>query len=247
MPVVPHRFLFRFAMPVPRIEERASGSPPFLNLDDVPALPDFGTLDDAAPFAEIRAGWNEAGIGFRVAVSGKKMPLAETPDEPRESDGFQLWLDTRNTQTIHRASRFCHHFAFLPSPSLWTPQQANRAEGSKSAKAAKAASEKGRTAPSRKAATASAHQLAIAQAKEDPPFTRAGLLRAASEPVPGGYVLDIWVPAECLTGYDPEANPLLGFYYLVRDAELGEQSLGVGREFPFDHDPSLWSTLELAR
>jgi hypothetical protein len=49
-----------------------------------------------------------------------------------------------------------------------------------------------------------------------------------------------------LNGFDPEANPLLGFYYFLRDAELGEQFLTVGHEFPFPHDPSLWSTLELS-
>jgi hypothetical protein len=31
----------------------------------------------------------------------------------------------------------------------------------------------------------------------------------------------------------------------VRDAELGDASLTVGPEFPYAHDPSLWSTLEL--
>jgi hypothetical protein len=221
MPVVPHRFLFRFTIPVPRVERRSADSRPFLDLEEAAPFPDFGALDGVAPFAQIRAGWNEGGIGFRVAVAGKKMPVAEVPDEPRESDGFQLWLDTRNTQTIHRASRFCHHFAFLPTgPS--------RGEG-------------------RKAGTAAAHQLSIALAKEDAPFNRAGLLRAASQTTADGYVLDVWIPAESLVGYDPDANPLLGFYYVVRDAELGEQFLAVGRDFPFDHDPSLWSTLELTR
>ncbi len=33
----------------------------------------------------------------------------------------------------------------------------------------------------------------------------------------------------------------------MKDAELGEQFLTVGREFPYDHDPSLWSTLELTK
>ncbi len=99
----------------------------------------------------------------------------------------------------------------------------------------------------KKKGSATSHQLAIAQAKEDAPFARAGLLRATAEANRSGYVLDAWIPAECLAGYDPESNPLLGFYYLARDAELGEQFLAVGREFPFDHDPSLWSTLELTR
>jgi hypothetical protein len=87
----------------------------------------------------------------------------------------------------------------------------------------------------------------IALAKEDPSMTRAALLRATSRPTAGGYELDVWIPAECLQGYDRDSNPLLGFYYVVRDAELVEQFLTVGREFPFDHDPSLWSTLELTK
>ena len=90
-------------------------------------------------------------------------------------------------------------------------------------------------------------QLAIALAKEDAPMTRASLLKAASRPSRNGYELDIWIPTECLQGYDRDSNPLMGFYYSVRDAELGEQFLTVGREYPFDHDPSLWSTLELTK
>jgi hypothetical protein len=217
MPVVPHQFLFRYAIPVSFAQRAARAGRPFLNLDDTPPLPSFGPLDDAPSFATIRAGWNEEGIGFRVEVGGKKMPPADVPHEPAESDGVQFWLDTRNTQTIHRATRFCHRFAFLPG-------------------------EQGKSGPA-----ASAHQLAIPLAKEDPPFNKAGLLKAAAQIGAGGYVLDAWIPADTLVGYDPEANPLLGFYYVVRDAELGEQFLAVGRDFPFDHDPSLWSTLELAR
>jgi hypothetical protein len=217
MPVVPHQFLFRYTIPVQFAERSAARSRPFLYLDDSAPLPQFGPLDDAPAFATLRAGWNEDGIGFRAEVDGKKMPLAETPNEPAESDGLQIWIDTRNTQTIHRASRFCHQFVFLPGA------------GGKSGSAA------------------SAHQLAIALAKEDPPFHKAGLLRTAARISAGGYALDVWIPGDALVGYDPESNPLLGFYYVVRDAELGEQFLAINRDFPFDHDPSLWSTLELVR
>lgn len=222
MPVVPHRFLFRYSMPVPHVERRSGSARQFLDLDEAAFLPELGGLDQAAVFAKIQTGWNESGIGFRLTVTGKKMPVVEVPDEPRESDGLQLWLDTRNTQSIHRASRFCHHFAFLPG-SASSPGAGRRNE------------------------TASAYQFAIAMAKEDAPSNRAGLLRVASRPARGGYLLDAWIPSECLAGYDPDANPLLGFYYVIRDAELGEQFLAVGRDFPFDHDPSLWSTLELTR
>jgi hypothetical protein len=225
MPVVPHRFLFRFSFPVREVEPSAARKP-FLDLEKIAPLPDLGGLDAAAPFATLRAGWNEAGLGFRLEVSGKKMPIFVDPNEPSESDGLQLWIDTRNTQSIHRATRFCHHFAFWALPENWTKGTAKNVGGG------------GR---------GGTQQLAIALAKEDAPMSRASLLQSASRATRSGYELEIWIPAECLQGYDRDSNPMLGFYYAVKDAELGEQFLTVGREFPFDHDPSLWSTLELAK
>jgi hypothetical protein len=226
MPVVPHRFLFRLSFPVREVEP-ADARQPFVDLEKIAPLPDLGGLDAAAPFATLRVGWNEAGLGFRLEVGGKKMPVFVDPGEPSESDGVQLWIDTRNTQSIHRATRFCHHFAFWPIPDNW-PKRSGKSAGDGFA-------------------PAGAQQLAIALAKDDAPMSRAGMLQAVSRATRGGYELEIWIPAECLQGYDRESNPLLGFYYAVKDAELGEQFLTVGREFPFDHDPSLWSTLELTK
>ena len=54
-------------------------------------------------------------------------------------------------------------------------------------------------------------------------------------------------PVSALTGYDPEEHRRLGFFYAVRDDELGEQLLTATPEFPFWEDPSLWSVLELSR
>jgi hypothetical protein len=224
MPVVPHRFLFRFSFPVREVEPSVAQKP-FLDLDKIAPLPELGGLDAAPTFATLRAGWNEAGLGFRLAVSGKKMPAFADSSDPTESDGLQLWIDTRNTQSIHRASRFCHRFVFWPIPDKWPKA----------------------TAKGRSGTVAGAQQLVIALAKEDPSMSRAALVRSVSRSTAGGYELDVWIPGECLQGYDRESNPLLGFYYAVRDAELGEQFLSVGREFPFDHDPSLWSTLELTK
>ncbi|GAB4138202.1 MAG: hypothetical protein Tsb009_06160 [Planctomycetaceae bacterium] len=60
-----------------------------------------------------------------------------------------------------------------------------------------------------------------------------------------GYWLEAWLSADILTGYDPGNHPALGFSYLLRDSELGDQFLTVGTEFPVSHDPSLWTSLEL--
>jgi hypothetical protein len=136
---------------------------------------------------------------------------------------LQIWIDTRNTQSIHRASRYCHYFCFLPSG------------GGSDGRAPFAC------------------QLPVPRAREDAPLTTPESIRIHSETTRDGYRLEAWLTREQLHGFEPEdlgdsaSNPLLGFYYYARDAELGEQYLTVGREFPFSSDPSLWATLELVR
>ena len=60
-------------------------------------------------------------------------------------------------------------------------------------------------------------------------------------------MLQAFIPAAAITGYDPAEHPKLGFSYAVVDRELGWQTLSLGPEFPFVEDPSLWCTLELTK
>lgn len=62
-----------------------------------------------------------------------------------------------------------------------------------------------------------------------------------------GYHLEAWIPAPHLNGFDPEQAPRIGFHAILTDEELGERFLTVGTDFATDRDPSLWTTLELAR
>ena len=212
---VPHRFLFRYSFPVSRVPRLPGKRGKLLKLPKACALPDVGELDGAVPFAELRLAWNEAGVGVSVEVRGKQHPPACKPSDPTEPDGLQIWIDTRNTQSIHRASRFCHHFSVLPNGGGPRGDQPT------------------------------AVQLPIARARGDAPLADPKQMLTAVETLADGYRLEIWLPAEVLSGYDPAASSRLGFYYAVRDSELGDQFLSVGPEFPFAHDPSLWCTLEL--
>jgi len=215
MSVIPHRFQFRLSLPV----ESRTGLPKkgakLLGLPKSCTLADIGELDGAPAFASLRAAWNSRGLGFRLEVSGKTLPAACDLSSPAESDGLQVWIDTRNTQSVHRATRFCHHFCCLPSGG-----------GAKKDKP-------------------SAVQLPIARSRDEAKLASPKSIPVQLEQKKDGYVLETWLAAELLNGFDPDASRQLGFYYCVRDAELGEQFLTVGREFPFAHDPSLWSTLEL--
>lgn len=214
--VLPTPFLFRYSLPVRRIAKAPKRSAKkLLSLSDRYRLPQLVEAEGSKTFADVRVGWHEQGFGCSVRVTGRSSPLACDQANPAESDGLQLWIDTRNTQNIHRATRFCHHFCFLPAKKT------------------------------RAAGTPFAAQLQIARAREETPLAGPKSLPVAVQAKADGYQLDAWLPADVLTGFDPDANPRLGFYYYVRDSELGEQFLTVGSEFPFASDPSLWSTLEL--
>jgi hypothetical protein len=215
--LLPHRFLFRYALPVrydrrlPRLGKK------LLSLAPEFALADFSALEKVTPFGELRLAWNEQGLGMALEVKGKnRLPQCAASD-PEAADGLRLFIDTRNTQNIHRASRYCQQFSLFPS-----------GDGPKE------------TDPW-------AVQVPILRAREEAPRANIAEVRLAASVSKTGYLLEAWLPASVLYGYDPEAQSRLGFYYALRDAELGEQFLSVGAEFPFAIDPSLWSTLELVK
>lgn len=179
-------------------------------------LADMNALDNRPAFADFRAGWNDDGLLFNVLVAGKKDKIKCDSEKPLVSDGLQLWIDTRNTPGVHRANRFCHLFCVLPTGSGKNKQEP------------------------------SARQLEIPRCRETAPMDASESLRCKSSIYDDGYSLSLWIPAESLNGFDPDQSPVLGFYYAVFDNELGTQTLGLGQEFPYHSDPSLWQSLELS-
>jgi hypothetical protein len=208
-------FLYRFAVPCRYVPDLAKRSP--LALPDGCTLPNLSQLEGKPRLADLRMAWSEAGIGVSVKLQGKKQPPWCRDSRIEDSDGLQLWIDTRNTQNIHRAGRFCHRFAFLP------------------------------TGGGRKLDEPVAALLAINRAKESPREIDPRQLRVHCDRRVDGYTLEAFLPADTLTGYNPSDQPQLGFTYALTDRELGTQTFTVGPEFPFDEDPSLWGTLELVK
>ena len=208
-------FLFRFSAPC--YHHPDVGSPKGLTLSEKYRLPCFGELEGKPTIAEMRAAWSEAGLAFALRVDGKQQPLWCRDSRIEDSDGLQIWIDTRNTQNIHRAGRFCHRFVFLP------------------------------TGAGRKLDEPAAALLAINRARESPREIEPSALRVRSERRIDGYSLEAFIPADALTGFSPIEQPALGFTYALGDRELGLQTFSVGPEFPFVDDPSLWGTLELVK
>ena len=68
-----------------------------------------------------------------------------------------------------------------------------------------------------------AELLNIHRAKENPKQPVRGALKVRSERRVDGYLMEGFIPATAITGYDPAEHPRLGFYYAVTDRELGWQ------------------------
>jgi len=188
-----------------------------VELDETYRLVNFAEMEGRPAWADVRGAWSEAGLAMTVATDGKRQPPWCRASRPEDSDGLQLWIDTRNMHNIHRAGRFCHSFLFLPGGG------------------------------GRRLDRPVAQSLPINRAREHPLSIPSGAIRVRSEKRIDGYRLEAFVAAEALTGFDPQEHPRLGFTYAVVDRELGEQTLAVGNPMPYQQDPSLWATLELVR
>ena len=214
--LIPSTFLFRMAIDCQFCD--AKWTHRGFELDEKHVIPSFrGELEDGPHFADFRLGWNEAGIFVTLRATGKKQSPWCRESRIEDSDGLSIWIDTRDTQSVHRATRFCHRFLFLPQGS-------------------------GRLMDEPVASA-----VTIARAKELHKPIQPGSIFVRSEKRVDGYIIQALIPADVLTGFDPTEHPKLGFYYAVMDRELGWQTFSLGPEFPFVSDPSLWGTMELVR
>jgi hypothetical protein len=218
MALIPYRFLLRIAYPCRYVKALPrTGDDRLLELPEKCRIDNFAAMDERSNFADVRLAWNELGIGVQAEVRGKDKLPQGDASRPRGSDGVTLWLALRDARASHRASRYCHQFHFLPAAG--GPQRDEPA----------------------------VVQTKINRALEDAPLSSGSAVPLRVHSHVGGYVLEAFLPAAVLHGYDPEQHARLGFFYTVRDDELGEQTLSVGPEFPFWEDPSLWSALDLVR
>jgi len=216
MALIPHRFLVRIAYPCRYVK-----GIPHEDEDDLLDLPEecridnFAGMDEVQNFADVRMAWNEFGLAWQMEVKGKDQLPQGNASRPRASDGATFWVDTRDARTSHRASRYCHQFHFLPT--------GGGSEGDEPAFL----------------------QTKINRALQDAPLCNPNEVPFQCRRTKHGYLLAAFLPAAVLHGFDAEQNRRLGFTYAIRDAELGEQVLSVGADFPYWEDPSLWSVLQL--
>ncbi len=215
--LIPNRFLFKFEFPLyrcarrPKIDGRAEAwDPRYL-------LPPLHGLDGEEGFGAVFVTWDDDGLTLACQVEGKtRLPQCD-PKRFWKSDNLRLMIDTRDTRNIHRATRFCQQFYFLPTG------------GGRGGKEPVAGSAK------------------IHRATADAPLVRPGELPIASKVSRSGYSLTAHIPAATLHGFDPAENPRIGLYTMLEDTELGQQALTVGDDLNWWIDPSTWPTAVLTQ
>lgn len=212
--LLPPRQSFRFSMDLKHREPLWSAQG--VELDESYALLALGELEGETPFADVRMAWSPDGLAWQVQVSGKKQAPWCRESRLDESDGLQVWIDTRATFNVHRATRFCHRFVFLPAGT------------------------------GRDAAEPVADQMLIDRARENARPVRPRELAVRSKVGKSGYTLWAMASAEALGGFDPGEMSRLGFTYAILDRELGLQTFSTGPSFPYEDDPSCWAELRLA-
>lgn len=181
------------------------------------ASPSAASNGDDEPRFDFRIAVSERGVLWTLLLSGKKRALFCDPTKLDTSDSFRLLLDTRDVRDIHRATKYCHRFVFLPTDSTT----------------------RGGGAPS-------AAWLPIHRAKAHPNPVDVAKFRLAAQIKKDGFALSAFLPADTLTGFDPKEHTRLGFWFSLFDSELGRFNLQNPSSFPIEEDPSLWSVLEYA-
>jgi len=209
---VPKNLLFQYRIAC----KKFSGKPgEEIELAEAFRLPNFGAFEGQVDFADMRVGWNEEGLFFRLEVNKKEQSLWCRETQLLDSDGLQIWIDTRDVHSVHRASKFCHWFVLLPSGG-----------GIKNE-------------------SPMASMLKINRSRDDSPTINRFKIDVKSKITKQGYCLAAFIPGKSLHGWNIDDHEFVGFNYAVNDRELGWQTLATGPELPITEDPSLWQTLHL--
>jgi hypothetical protein len=214
--LIPNRFLFSLEFPLSYRKNLPKLDGKLGDWTDSDLLPALGEIDDAPEFADVWSCWNENGIAIATRVKNKRRPLRCDPKQYWKGDNLRLCIDTRDARKNKRATRYCHQFFFLPAGGGTTKDKPFAGSGK------------------------------LQRAKDDAPKVPTGKIQIASHITKSSYSIEAIIPASCMNGFNPADHSRIGFYYLLEDADHGQQHLTIGDELSWNVDPSTWATAVLA-
>jgi hypothetical protein len=214
-PTIDPTMLIRLRMKACRLDRSFSDRPEALPDEAiVPCL--SSELAGVPKFAQVRVAIGKNALFFQADVQGKKQLPWCRDSRLEDSDGLHIWIDTRHSRDVHRATKFCSRFGFLPmgrGPKADLPY---------------------------------AGWAPINRARESSPQPPDDQLAIRARIADGRYRLIAAVHFEALHGIDPIDFPVVGFYFCILDRELGYQSLTLQPDISTIDNPSLWSEMIVA-
>ena len=172
-------------------------------------------LNDGSSALDLKAAWNPEGLGIELVVRGKTQEPAGRAHDLKSSDHVLIFVDTRHTANVHRATEFCTSILVLPSDE--------NADDRPTVKFLDIAQQRGvrRDQECRRC---------IVACELQPDGYRMELWIPAAQ-LPG-------------FAESPEIGHF-GFCLIVEDTELGQIPLSIGDDFPVVFDPSTWIQFDL--
>jgi len=213
---IPRSSLFNLSVPVHRAPQEGAAITIDGKLDDWSErhrLPEVA-LEGRSPFAALWMAWSPGGLWFAAFVPRTRAPQV-IPKRLAAGDCLELYIDTRDIRSAHRAGRYCHKFVVAPVGGAGRGRH-----------------------------PIFEHQ-GIARALANPPTVLPEQIELAADVFSDGYTLEMRFPASALTGYDVEVNRRLGLAYVVHDIEREMQVWPHQNDLPVWIDPSLWAVIEL--
>ncbi len=188
-------------------------------LNDEHAIPALNSLSGGHGFAKTYFAWTGTGFFFQTSLKTPpgKSPVSETSKPSARTTHMSLYLDTRWSPGVHRATSYCHRFDFIINrPSRSEPIQPGHGELNPIQRA--------------RAAPAEVHPSQIS----------VGAFFQSD-----GYEIRAFLKGETLTGYAPDEYQEIGVFFTINDPHLGNQVLARTLQSPYFEDPSLWCRARL--
>ena len=213
--IVPPSFLFQYQLFIPRMDDLPRKKGRRLQLPDTARVFVPATMNQGAAGLDVRLAWNPDGLGMELILQGKKQELSGRRHDLKHSDHVLVFIDTRHTANVHRATQFCTSMQILPSDEA--------ADDGPTVQFVDIAQQRGTHREQ------DAKKVVVAVESVNDGYRLELWIPAAQIP---GF-------AET-----PEIGHL-GFYVVVEDTELGQLPLSIGEDFPVALDPSTWLQLNL--
>lgn len=214
--IVPPSFLFQYQLTVPRVDGLPKKKGKALQLPDAARVFVPSALNAGTAGLELKLGWNPDGLAIEIVVRGKKEEPAGRRHDLKNSDVVYIFIDTRHTANVHRATEFCTALQILPRDEV-----------------------------NDDAPTVQFVEIAQQRGTRRQPDAKRVMLNVLNQR-DGYQLDVWIPTAQMPGFDQIEEIGHLGFYIVVEDTELGQLPLSIGDDFPVTHDPSTWLQLNLA-